>query len=472
MTKERILIADDEAHMRFFIRELLEKEGYEVLEAKDGREAIETFKADDVDLVVVDYKMPGCDGLEVLSEVRKEDPEALLIMVTAHDSRDLALDAVRRGAYDYFTKPFDLDEMRIVIKRALEKRTLQDQVTRLAEEVGTEMLNSHMIGRGPAMQAVFETIDKVADSDVTILITGESGTGKELAAKAIHYASSRKDKPFLALNCAAIPETLLESELFGHEKGAFTGASDRKIGKFELAAQGTLFLDEIGDMNFSTQAKILRVLQEKEFQRVGGSRTLSTSARIVSATNKNLVEAVREGQFREDLYFRLNVIPVRMPALRERDEDIPLLVSHFIGLANSRFGTHVVRASDPVMEHFQTYSWPGNIRQLENVIYRATILAGGNELSMEDLPPELFHDPVQHSPGDNGEMAIATATAAAGEDPSTSLQNQTRQMTEQAEKQIILRTLENCKWRRGQTAEKLGISRRSLLRKMNKYELG
>ena len=472
MAKERILIADDEEHMRFLIRELLFKEDYDVVEAEHGRKAVELCKSEDFDLVILDYKMPIMDGLEALSKILEDDPKMLVLIVTAHDSKDLAMEAIRRGAYDYFTKPFDVNEMRIIIRRALEKRALEDQVTLLAEEIQGQIQNTQIIGSSQAMQPVFETIRKISSSDVTVLINGESGTGKELVAKAVHYNSPRSDHPFLALNCAAIPDTLLESELFGHEKGAFTGASARKIGKFELAAGGTLFLDEIGDMNLATQAKILRVLQEKEFQRVGGTRTLSSTARIISATNKNLTEAVQNGEFREDLYFRLNVIPIYLPPLRERREDIPLLVEHFIQIANSRFDKQVRGISSEVENIFHKYSWPGNIRQLENVIQRSTILAEGDRIVPEDLPPELLSQeviPQQPAPA----MAVASAVPP-GEsttDEDADLQSQTKQMTESMEKQIILRTLEQCKWRRGLTAEKLGISRRSLLRKMKKYEI-
>jgi len=460
MGKERILIVDDEEHMRFLIREVLEKEDYEVIEADNGKKAVDLCKADDVDLVILDYKMPVMDGLKALKAILVDDPRMLVLMVTAHDTRELALEAIRSGAYDYFTKPFDVKEMRIVVRRALEKRSLEEQVTQLAEEVEEQLQNTQMIGDGPAMQPVYETIRKVAGSDVSVLISGESGTGKELVAKAIHYSSPRRDHPFLAINCAAIPDTLLESELFGHEKGSFTGADARKIGKFELAAGGTLFLDEIGDMNLSTQAKILRVLQEREFQRVGGTRTISTTARIISATNKNLVEAVKEGSFREDLYFRLNVIPIFVPALRERGEDLPLLVEHFIHVSNMRFDKNVQRLSSEVRSIFERYDWPGNIRQLENVLYRATILAGGDEIVAEDLPPEVLEPQAPH--------VEVESVAASADAP---LQSQTKQMTESMERQIILQALERCKWRRGVTAEQLGISRRSLLRKMKKYNI-
>ena len=460
MGKERILIVDDEEHMRFLIREVLEKEDYEVIEADNGKKAVDLCKADDVDLVILDYKMPVMDGLKALKAILVDDPRMLVLMVTAHDTRELALEAIRSGAYDYFTKPFDVKEMRIVVRRALEKRSLEEQVTQLAEEVEEQLQNTQMIGDGPAMQPVYETIRKVSGSDVSVLISGESGTGKELVAKAIHYSSPRRDHPFLAINCAAIPDTLLESELFGHEKGSFTGADARKIGKFELAAGGTLFLDEIGDMNLSTQAKILRVLQEREFQRVGGTRTISTTARIISATNKNLVEAVKEGIFREDLYFRLNVIPIFVPALRERGEDLPLLVEHFIHVSNMRFDKNVQRLSSEVRSIFERYDWPGNIRQLENVLYRATILAGGDEIVAEDLPPEVLEPQAPH--------VEVESVAASADAP---LQSQTKQMTESMERQIILQALERCKWRRGVTAEQLGISRRSLLRKMKKYNI-
>lgn len=475
MARERILIADDEEHMRFLIRELLLKEDYEVTEAEHGRKAVELCKSQDFDLVILDYKMPVMDGIQALSAILENDPKMLVLIVTAHDSKELALETIRRGAYDYFTKPFDVNEMRIIIRRALEKRALEDQVTRLAEEVQGQIQNTQIIGNSPAMRPVFETIRKISGSDVTVLITGESGTGKELIAKAIHYNSPRNDRPFLALNCAAIPDSLLESELFGHEKGSFTGATARKIGKFELAAGGTLFLDEIGDMNLATQAKILRVLQEKEFQRVGGSRTLTSTARIISATNKNLIEAVQEGVFREDLYFRLNVIPVYLPPLRERREDIPLLLNHFIQVANARFDKKVKGVSPEVAEIFIRYPWPGNIRQMENVIHRSTILAEDDWISVEDLPPEVLDKTMSTLPAacsSSSELEFEDVIKLSEEiDEDSSLQSKTRILTESMEKQIILKALEQHKWRRGITAEKLGISRRSLLRKMKKYDI-
>lgn len=475
MSNGRILIADDEYPMRFMIKEMLRKEDYEVLEAENGQKAVEICRNEDVDLVILDYRMPVMDGLEALSSILENDPKTIVLMVTAHDTKELSLEAIRRGAYDYFTKPFDLDEIRIIIRRALDKRSLEDQVARLSEEIDDQICNTQIIGRSAAMRPIFETIRKVAGSDVTVLISGESGTGKELVAKAIHFASPRRERPFLALNCAAIPETLLESELFGHEKGAFTGANARKIGKFELAAGGTLFLDEIGDMNLSTQAKILRVLQEKEFQRVGGTRTLASTARILAATNKNLIEAVEKGDFREDLYFRLNVIPVYMPPLRNRQEDIPLLVEHFVKVANARFDKEVRSISSECMDIFLNYPWPGNIRQLENVIFRATILASGDIIIREDLPPEILNCREKPVIISESIPSVSSSPEMQNSDDKSALaaplQSQTRQMTENMERQIILQALERCKWRRGLTAEKLGISRRSLLRKMKKYNI-
>jgi two-component system, NtrC family, response regulator AtoC len=470
MPSRKILVADDEEHMRFFIRELLTKEDYEVIEAENGQEAVEKCTEEDIDLVILDYKMPVLDGLEALTRIREEDSRQLVLMVTAHDTKDLAVEAIRRGAYDYFTKPFDVNEIRIIIRRALEKKSLEEQVSRLAEELDQRIQDTRIIGESRSMWPVFDTIRKVADSDVTVLINGESGTGKELVAKAIHFGSSRNEKPFVALNCAAIPDTLLESELFGHEKGAFTGASDRKIGKFELAEGGTLFLDEIGDMNLATQSKILRVLQEKEFQRLGGAKTIASSARILSATNKNLLESVRAGTFREDLYYRLNVIPIQLPPLRDRKEDLPLLVRHFINIANERFTKDVESLSPEVEKIFNNYDWPGNIRQMENVIYRATILATGRMIRKEDLPPEIL-EPDQTLAGRQQPAVEAgdLQPAALESLPPGPLTSTTKQMTETMEKDIILKTLEECKWKRGVTADRLGISRRSLLRKMNKY---
>jgi len=332
-----------------------------------------------------------------------------------------------------------------------------------------QIQNTQIISKSKKMTPIFETIRKVSDSDITVLITGESGTGKELVAKAIHFSSPRAQRPFIALNCAAIPEPLLESELFGHEKGSFTGASELKIGKFELAQGGTLFLDEIGDMNLATQAKILRVLQEKEFQRVGGRKTLSSNARILAATNKNLIVEVQNKTFRQDLYFRLNVIPIPLPPLRERVEDIPLLTDHFLRIANVRFDKQIKGFSEEVLQLFKRYSWPGNIRQLENVIFRANILAADKMICVEDLPPEILDGSSQCNLSEDRSSTPAVTASAAVED--LPMQSKTKQVTENMERQIILAALEQCKWKRGITADKLGISRRSLLRKMKKYQI-
>jgi two-component system response regulator AtoC len=327
-------------------------------------------------------------GLVAVEEVLKIDPHIPIIVMTAHASRDGAIEAIRRGAYDYFTKPFRLEEMEIVIRRALEKRRLLAEIERLRTELAGGA-RGRMVGSSRAMSTVFHLIERAAPVDSTVLILGESGTGKELIAESIHQQSTRRDRSFVKLNCAAIPEALLESELFGHEKGAFTGALTRKPGKFELADEGTLLLDEIGDMSVTTQSKILRVLQEQEFERVGGTVTVRVNVRIIASTNKDLIKAVKEGHFRDDLYFRLNVVTIHVPPLRDRREEIPDLVNHFLAEANARLGRSIKRVSADVMSALMEYDWPGNVRELKNAIERAVVVTEGEVVTIGSLPPAI-----------------------------------------------------------------------------------
>jgi len=465
----RILIVDDEESMRFMLGEMLSRAGYEHTEAASGDAAVEAMEEDPADIVILDYRMPGMDGLETMQKIMTAWPATIVIMVTAHDSREIAVKAIKAGAYDYFSKPFDLDELRIVIRRAMEKRRLRRQVESLSMALTEKEPFSEIIGCSRRMQTVFEMIRRVADRDVNILISGESGTGKELVARALHCRSSRAKGPFIAINCAAIPSTLLESELFGHERGAFTGAVARKPGKLEVAKGGTLFLDEIGDMDFSLQAKILRVIQEKEFERVGGSSRISADFRLVCATNKDLAESVQRGEFREDLFFRINVIGIRLPPLRDRVEDIPLLINHFLASYGEKYKKPGIEISNDAMALLGAYSFPGNVRELENILQRTVVLNSSGIILPGDLPPE-----VREETGDS--MAVASThypppRAEVGPD-GVNLQEKMREMTEAAEKDVIVQALNECQWRRGKTAEKLGISRRSLLRKMKKYDIG
>jgi DNA-binding NtrC family response regulator len=461
----QILVVDDEESMRFVLGEMLSRAGYQHFEADSGQRAVEMVHRQSIDIVILDYRMPEMDGLETMRKILRIRPEIIVVMVTAHDSREVALKAIQSGAYDYFSKPFDLDEMRVVIRRAVEKRRLQRQVESLSLALNEREPFGEIIGSSHRMQSVFEMIRRVADRDVNVLITGESGTGKELVARALHRRSHRASGPFVAINCAAIPSTLLESELFGHERGAFTGAVARKPGKLEVAKGGTLFLDEICDMDFALQAKILRVIQEKEFERVGGSVRISTDFRLICASNKDLARAVSEGQFREDLFFRVNVIAIHLPSLRERVEDIPLLVQHFLQVYGEKYRKPSLQLSSEAMEMLTSYPFPGNVRELENILQRTVVLAASNLILPGDFPPEIR--------GENAVIDAQEVRAAVPDGPSsTTLQDKMRAMTETAERDLIIQTLNECKWRRALTAEYLGISRRSLLRKMKKYSIG
>jgi two-component system response regulator AtoC len=396
----QILIVDDDPQMRFFLREALERQHYCVTVVSSAEAALNALRTEKFDLILMDVRLPGMSGLDAVEAIQKLDRRTPIIVMTAHGTRDSALDAVRRGAYDYFTKPFSLDEMEIVVRRALERRRLQTELERLSEQLASGRRRGRLIGSSRAMEEVFTLIDRVGPTDSTVLILGESGTGKELIAEAIHEQSGRRGKPFVKLNCAAIPETLLESELFGHEKGAFTGALARKPGKFEQADGGTLLLDEIGDMTLSTQAKILRALQERELQRVGGTQTITVDVRILASTNKDLEKAVREGTFRDDLYFRLNVVTINVPPLRDRRDEIPELADHFLAEANSRLRRSIQRLAPDTLAALMEYGWPGNVRELRNVIERAAVVNDGDALVPGSLPTALR--PAESSIGSTG----------------------------------------------------------------------
>ena len=387
MPLNRILVADDEESMRWVLSKALRKKGFAVDLAKDGNEALELIQADGYDLASLDIKMPGISGLDLLDRVREMKSDLLMVIMTAEASMKNAVEAMKRGAYDYITKPFDLDVIDAIVEKVSRAREMTTQVTLLKEELKDRyQLEKNIIGNSPAMRDIYKIIGKVAPSDVTVLIQGESGTGKELIARAIHFNSRRLGKPFIALNCAAIPKELLESELFGFEKGAFTGATERKLGKFEQANGGTIFLDEIGDMPLDLQSKILRVLQEKEITRTGGNQNIPVDLRIVAATNQDLEEKVRSRTFREDLYYRLNVVPIRLVPLRERMEDTPLLVDYFLAKICAELETPVKCCDNAAYQLLTRYSWPGNVRELENTIKRAVILSSDPILTPTDFP--------------------------------------------------------------------------------------
>ncbi|MFV9503022.1 MAG: sigma-54-dependent transcriptional regulator [Oscillochloridaceae bacterium umkhey_bin13] len=377
-----ILIVDDEQPIRDLIRDILEYEGATIREAGSGQEALAAIEAEEPDVVIMDVRMPPPDGLSVLSTLRSQGRDIPILIITAQGSSTVTIEAMQRGAYDYLNKPFDPDVILHTVQRAFEHRRLTRRVHELERQFSPDPRDL-LIGRSAAMQQVYKLIGRVAASDATVLITGESGTGKELVAHALHRSSTRRDGPFVAVNCAALPETLLESELFGHEKGAFTGAVTQRKGRFEQATGGTLFLDEIGEISPATQKKLLRVLQERSFERVGGNQSLRADVRVIAATNRDLLEATRVAIFREDLYYRLNVVNIQMPALRERSDDIPLLIEHF--LHKYRFGTAPTRIAASAISQLCAHAWPGNVRQLENTIERAVVLAQGSLIGPEHL---------------------------------------------------------------------------------------
>jgi two-component system nitrogen regulation response regulator GlnG len=384
MAKGRLLIAEDEEGLRWVLEKGFRQTGFAVTTAKDGDEALALARAEPFDLIFLDIKMPGVDGLTLLGRLRELRPDATVVIMTAHGTMETAIQAMQRGAYDYVTKPFDLDDVMRLAERALTARRLSQEVAQLKTGLQEIWEFGALVGRHPKMQEVFKTIGRIAASDVTVLITGESGTGKELVARAIHHYSRRAGRPFIAVSCAAIPGTLLESELFGHERGAFTDAKERRLGKFELAHGGTIFLDELGDMGLDLQAKLLRALQERSFERVGGNEPIHVDVRVIAATNKELLLLRQEGRFREDLFYRLSVVELRLPPLRERRGDIPLLVEHFIAKHQASLGERGI-APDAV-DRLVGYDWPGNVRELENVVQRAMVLAAGGVVLPEHLP--------------------------------------------------------------------------------------
>jgi two-component system, NtrC family, response regulator AtoC len=389
--KKQVLIVDDEPNLRKILAAQLSRDGYEVMLAEDGEQGLTMLREHHIDLVVTDLKMPKVDGMTLLREALRESPDLPIVMITAHGTVDTAVEALKLGAFDYLTKPFDKDEVRQVVAKALKTRALaQEEATTGAPfappEVGARF---GIIGASPGLTDLYAVLERVADSPTTVLITGESGTGKELVARALHEHSTRKDKPFIKVNCAAIPKELIESELFGYERGAFTGAVSSKPGRFELANGGTLFLDEVGEIPVEMQVKLLRALQESEFERVGGIKTIHVDVRLVAATNRDLKKLIAANAFREDLFYRLNVVSIRLPALRERDTDIPLLVEHFLKKFNERLKKQVTGVEPEALEILSAYTWPGNIRELENVMERSVLFCDAQRLRVEDLPGEL-----------------------------------------------------------------------------------
>jgi two-component system NtrC family response regulator len=453
---ETVLIVDDEKNYTRILGAVLEEEGFEILTANSGPEALEVLEGSDVDLVLTDMKMPLMDGIQLLEKIKTRDSELPVIMMTAHGTVDKAVEAMQKGAYSYILKPFDNDRLIIYVRKAVALFRVIKENRDLRNAVSSQYSFGNIIGKSKVMQQVFDTIRKVAPSNATVLIEGESGTGKELVAKSIHFNSPRREKPFVAVNCSALAETLLESELFGHEKGAFTGAASMRKGRFELADTGTLFLDEIGDMSTGLQVKLLRVLQEKVFERVGGTKPIAVNIRVIAATNRNLKEEMNKGRFREDLYYRLNVVHIALPSLKQRQQDIRLLLDHFIKkYADERKHSVPVTGIEPDVERlFYEYSWPGNVRELENLIERLMIMSPGGVITPADLPKsfkETAHD----------DLYIESVPADAKLYDTLTM----------IEKTMILRALKKTGYVQSRAAELLGIGKSGLNQKIKKYNL-
>lgn len=441
-------MVDDEASHRIMLRAVLRDEGYDVTEAADGQEAVRAIEQGSFDLVLMDVRMTTMDGLEALVEIRQISPLVPVIIMTAYASVQTAVGALKAGAFDYLTKPLDIEEMKIVVAKGLEHYQLHQENRFLKERLGDRFDFSRLVGKSPRMKELVDTLSLVAPSDATVLILGESGTGKEVVANAVHQNSLRAQQPFIKVSCAALPETLLESELFGHEKGAFTGAVARREGRFQLAHRGTIFLDEVGEMSMTTQTKLLRAIYEREFTPLGGTRTVKVDVRVIAATNRDLLKDVQEGRFREDLFYRLNVIPITLPPLRERKEDVPELAMHFFTIYGRKNKKELKNISPKTMDLLCRYDWPGNIRELENCVERAVIMARQEIIVPEDLPINIRVD----LPAEEGELRLFPGISLAA-----------------MEKALILKTLQDADDNRTRAADILGINRRTLQNKLKEY---
>mgnify|MGYP001776371883 CR=1 FL=1 len=446
-----ILITDDEANIVSGLKYAFEDEGFSVLTAGNGLEAWHEINTNSVDLVITDLRMPEMDGYELIKKISASYPTLPVIVLTGHGTIETAVETMRDGAIDFFTKPVDLDKLILVVKKSIKNSQLQEQNKKLTEEINklrSQQRYSKIIGKSGKLSEMMQIINQVASTKASVLITGESGTGKELVADAIVSLSDRKDKPFIKVHCASLSESLLESELFGHEKGAFTGATAQKRGRFELADGGTIFLDEIGEINPSTQVKILRVLQEREFERVGGEKTIKVDVRVIAATNRNLLEEVKKGAFREDLYYRLNVVHIEVPPLRERKEDIELLALNFLDQFNKEDGRKIEGISSQARKALLSYDWPGNIRELKNSIESSVVLARGNIIQLEDLPAQITSQVAENKSSITIDLPVTM---------------------EEAERKIILSTIEYCAGNKSKASELLEIGRKTLHRKLNEY---
>ncbi len=452
----RVLVVDDEANLRKVLAAMLRKDGYEVTVAEDGEQALLELEKNGADVIVTDLVMPKVGGMDILTRVKADRPDIPVIIITAHGTVDSAVEAIKAGAFDYITKPFEHAEIRAVVAKAA-----KTQEARHGYVPPEGKARSSIIGDSTSMHDLFKVIDKVADTPSTVLITGESGTGKELVATAVHDGSSRRDKPLIKINCAAIPKDLMESELFGYERGAFTGAVTSKPGRFELADQGTLFLDEIGEIPLEMQVKLLRVLQESEFERVGGIKTTHVDVRLIAATNRNLEEEIEAGRFRKDLYYRLNVVPIHLAPLRDRSSDVPALVRHFIEKYNKRLHKHIESITPEALAQLQAYPWPGNIRELENMMERVIVFADGPRIELKNLP-----EPVRG--GGQPPPIPAGVTPQPGDTP---LKDFLKQRQAQIEKSFIVQALQKTEGNVTRAAKLLQISRKSLQTKMKEFGL-
>ena len=459
MGNPRILVVDDEPIVCESCKRILDEEGYEVDVAFSGQEAFEKMKRDTYDIVITDLKMPGIDGMEVLKTFRREYPETMVIMITGFSTVETAVEAMKLGAFDYIPKPFTPDEVSLVVKKAIERKSLLLENIYLRSELQEKYGFHNIVGKSKKMQEVYRTIVKVAPTDRTVMIYGQTGTGKELVARAIHYNSPRKDKPFVPVDCAVLAENLLESELFGHVRGSFTGAVTTKPGLFEVAEGGTVFLDEIGNISLSIQAKLLRVLQEREFTPVGGTTPKKVDIRIIAATNKDLEKMIKEETFRDDLYYRLNIVPITLPGLKERQEDIPMLAMHFLNKYAEEMGKSIKGFTPAAMEKLVRYAWPGNVRELENIIERTIVMIEGEMVQPEHLPLPL-------------EKADAEVQVPETSEELKEIKKQLREKAvEDVEKAFILRALERNHWNVTRAAEEVGMLRPNFQAMMRKYGL-
>lgn len=456
MGGEKLLLIDDSQEILENLSEYLTSKGYDITTASDGTQGISKIASESYDVILTDLKMPNADGFEVLQYVKENSPETICIILTGYGTIKNAVEAIKKGAFDYLTKPVQLDEIIITLKRAMEFRHLKKENVNLRSQLKRKYQFKNIIGESLAMQGVFKTVEKIADTDSTVLILGESGTGKELIARALHYNSYRREGPFVPVNCAAIPDELLESELFGHEKGAFTHAIRTRIGRFELANGGTLFLDEIGDMDPNLQSKLLRVLQERQFERIGGIKPIVTDIRIIAATHQDLREAVLKRRFRQDLYYRLNVIPIEIPPIRERKSDIPLLIHHFINHFSKSKKKLITGITNEAVKRLMEYDWPGNVREIENMIERLVILANSEVIALQDLPERVLTRSGQESSGiqdiPDGGVSLEVAL-------------------NEFERQMILQALQKSGWVKNKAAQLLHMNRTTLIEKIKRQNI-